>query len=496
MDSTDVKTQVEGVRQIRRLLSAERDPPVKAVLEVGSLPRLVELLQAEDVKVQFESAWALTNIASTEYTKLVVESGAIPLLVAGMMSADANVREQSMWCIGNIAGDCPDLRDGLYSTPDCVNNLLLNIQHPESVGLLRNATWALSNFCRGKRAPSVDNAQQVLPALAYLICQEDSNVIADSMWGLNYLTEAEEAFVDVLLAYETILPRCVELLGHPDANVMQPAMRILGNVITGTAEQTQAAVDAGIMEALVPLLKADRANVRREACWTASNLAAGTHAQITRLLETPGLIDAVMEQVVHGIWNVQKEAIWVVCNIATAGNAAHVCQLVACKVIAPLVEKLSKHDEKIIHVVLDALNAILAVEKKLKDEGNPAAAICRFADDVEEAGGVNKLVELQESDNDSIYEKAKKIMAAYYEIDGDAAAEAESENAVVAAAPAPMAVAAAPKTFGFGAGPVGAGNAPAFGAIVPKAGVKAAPMGFGGPVAPAGGINFSAVSFS
>lgn len=185
--------QLEGVTAIRRLLSKESRPPVEPVMATGILPRLVELLAASgDAKTQFEAAWAITNIASTEHTRVVVDGGAVPALVQGMMSADPAVRDQCVWCIGNIAGDCTRYRDLLFATPGALQALMLNIQHPGSAALLGNATWALSNFCRGKPSPPLALAQPLLPALAWLLTQSEPSVVSDAAWGLSYLTDGDE----------------------------------------------------------------------------------------------------------------------------------------------------------------------------------------------------------------------------------------------------------------------------------------------------------------
>ena len=44
------------------------------------------------------------------------------------------------------------MRDMVLST-QALQGVLLNIQHPHNISMLRNSTWTLSNFCRGKPQP-------------------------------------------------------------------------------------------------------------------------------------------------------------------------------------------------------------------------------------------------------------------------------------------------------------------------------------------------------
>lgn len=105
--------KIEATKGIRRLLSLERNSPVSHILDQGLLPVLIRNLTDDptDFTLLFESAWAITNIASTDRAKDVADAGAIPPLIFLVTHDKNNVRDQAIWCLGNIAGEGPELRN-------------------------------------------------------------------------------------------------------------------------------------------------------------------------------------------------------------------------------------------------------------------------------------------------------------------------------------------------------------------------------------------------
>lgn len=198
---------------VRRLLSIEVDPPIQQCVDAGVVPSLVDLLRRwDDPRLQFEAAWAVTNVASgtREHTAAVVEQGAVPLFCELLRSDADDVREQAGWALGNIAGDSPPCQT-LCLDCHAVERLCSVLDRSASVSLLRNCCWALTNMVRGKPGPPFPRVRSSVPTLVRLLEHRDEEVRTDAVWALSYLSDGGADCIDAVLD-ANVHGRVVDLL--------------------------------------------------------------------------------------------------------------------------------------------------------------------------------------------------------------------------------------------------------------------------------------------
>ncbi|KAG8940395.1 Importin subunit alpha-4 [Tulasnella sp. 424] len=291
--SEDPEIHKAVVIKTRKIL--QNFPPsqvVQPVVDAGLVPDLVSLLDSDDTQLQSEAAWIVANIASgtTRQTEKIIDAGAIPKLARLAASPNEDVSDNAVWALANIAGDSAILRDRVEDEGGI--NALVTILNHEDLGPTNTQ----------RRATPVDEAN--MQSLEYAV--QSLEWICDRGFERSDFVETE------------MFPRLAQLLADSSSSIplQKKTLKCFGLLVSGNEDDTDVAINAGLLPALLVALAGGNQQVRESACWTASNITAGNQRQVQAFLDS-GLLEPVVRILVDGqnYTICRREACWVISNL-------------------------------------------------------------------------------------------------------------------------------------------------------------------------------------
>ncbi|CAM9855041.1 unnamed protein product [Ectocarpus sp. 6 AP-2014] len=289
--------QLDTATAVRQILSTEGYPSVH-------VPNLVQLVQHEDnPALQFESVKVLATISRSQ-PNVVVNNGAIPVFLRLFANANDNIREEaaSVRALGYIAEDSPRSRD-LVLHQGSLDPLLQLLMDRPKLTILRNATWMLSNLCRGKPPPRFEQVRPALPALARLLHSVDEEVLRNtctalrrvciSRWNKNSTQPSKHLRVQAVIE-AGVCQRLVRLIRHDSPTTVKiKSLRAISTIASSSDRHKQELVNSNVLPRLRDLLSSSHQTLREKTCQVICRITTGSKEQTQAVIEA-GIILAVI----------------------------------------------------------------------------------------------------------------------------------------------------------------------------------------------------------
>ena len=128
-------------------------------------------------------------------------------------------------------------------------------------------------------------------------------------------------------------------------SIVHPALRVIGNVLTGKPEHVEAALEAGALENLIHLAKRGKGALRKEIMWALSNVCADSAVSVERFLRSDAFV-LTIELCDDPLKDVRKEAQFALINALTTGEEGHVLEMLENPKLLPvMVDILKRQDD-------------------------------------------------------------------------------------------------------------------------------------------------------
>lgn len=114
----------------------------------------------------------------------------------------------------------------------------------------------------------------------------DSEVISSSLWALSYMSDGDTNWLNLIMQNINVKV-VIDFLSNENQEISSPAIRMIGNIASGSEEQVNQILQAGGLDVLKNMInKASQSPmIVKECCWVISNIAAGTPNHVQQILD-------------------------------------------------------------------------------------------------------------------------------------------------------------------------------------------------------------------
>ncbi|CAD8128509.1 unnamed protein product [Paramecium sonneborni] len=413
MNSDDIIISYYGLNRCRKLLSYTNlaqptESLIEMILQANVLIKISDIAKNNSVPLlKYEALWIICNIGcgTQKQIQKIIDNDGINILFLALESEYDQIIELGVWALANISGDNIQFRDMLINK-GIVQPLirLAQIYMSGNFQTFKTIVWAISNLAKGKPTTTMYKKELILILTEIIMnIDQDDELLIDAIWGLSYLSE-DDIYFNLFIQTGVIL-KLSQLLHQQKQTLIIPSLRILGNILTGNEEQTNQVLYTGILQIFDNLLKQNlNKKIRKEICWSLSNIAAGTPHQVKQIIKNDSLLKSIFRQLDSRIPEITKEIAFFLSNTAIYAESQDLDYLVlSYGFIQKLAMLLDSEDKTVIQTSLEGFYEFL--NKIIKDQ-----RIQVYKQLIIDSNIIEK-VEIQQNHQSSVvYEKANKIL--------------------------------------------------------------------------------------
>lgn len=419
--SDDISVKYKALVSLKKILlksqelfNEEEQKEIQIKIINNIINDCILLLNSSYPEFQVESLICLNEMImiSEDYCCTIIAKGGLSILIKNFDSNISEIQENSIITIRNLIQQSPDnfkqfVQEKGYEK---LINKLTNCQNPS---ILIQCVNTISSFIKIKNIEL--NYNTLIKPLIYplirtfSLIKDNENFISESTWLLGIISDKYIKSRDEIIQ-SGIISVIINLIENSNSKYIKLcSLRIIGNMISGNANQTQEILNLGVLNVLKKTLFHEKSSIRKETAWILSNICSGTQKQIECIIDN-GFLELFNKCLKNDIIDVKNEIYWAITNLTIVNNFNYMKKIIDEGIVEIICSLLKEKNTKILCISLEALGNLLIFGKKNSVNGRNF-----IVEKIENCGAEDDLVNLQYHSLDIVYQKALYILENYFD---------------------------------------------------------------------------------
>ncbi|KAJ6254852.1 importin subunit alpha-4 [Anaeramoeba flamelloides] len=240
------------------------------------------------------------------------------------------------------------------------------LEETQKIKIKRETLWCFSCFLSKRPLPDFNDYKEFLPYVYKSIYKKDEDILIDTFNILASITTDKENIQIIIDSAD--ISHSINLLSHKSHGVQSAVVKLIGNIVSGTDEQTDYVIKLSVLPGLVSLLSNEKSFLRRQACWVCSNILC-QRVHIPTVSDY-GIIKILQDIIKNDFFDVKREAIFCFSKIFTLSEPEFIMKITTKKLIKRLIQFFDIADQQLVYLVLKIFRDYLVVGNDLYQINN------------------------------------------------------------------------------------------------------------------------------